>query len=303
MIGRCDMVFQDFMKMLHSIIGNKALYEFIVDLFDSSTDSVLSLSPDSVRNWFRSGNRNQSFMKYLDMDNFNDFKFNTFLKARSMGSWRALQTVFREANVGNPESLINFVTDNHDKFIESLEWQFKSILRIPIVLDSGLESLTLAIGADGNSAVEYVDISDALLTERLKDIKVHEKWIVVANFQLELLIMKRFPEIFNHGLRKGIRYSYFCSMEAVEGINAFEPELAKFTNNARIIPLPTDSPGEGISHVPKWGYSFYITDEPEGCRGYMYNKFHEMKEYRAFRMNTEEARDIIARLRKLSGDT
>lgn len=192
------------------LLENKALYEFTVELFNSSTDEILFLdsnkddldnSINTVKNWFRSGKRNQSYMKYLHIDNFNAVKFNTFLKARTMGSWRKLLSSFRTANVENPECLIDFVTDNHDKFLESVEWQFKAILRIPIVVDSDIDHLTLAINSD--------------------DGKV----------------------------------------------------------------------------IPKLGYNFYFTDEQDICRGYMYNKFHEMKSYKAFRINEDEAGEILAKLK------
>ena len=43
----------EFLKTLHGVIGNKALYEFTIELFDSLTDGALFLNVESVKNWFR----------------------------------------------------------------------------------------------------------------------------------------------------------------------------------------------------------------------------------------------------------
>ena len=297
------MGFNEFLKTLHGVIGNKALYEFTVELFDSSTDENLYLNVESVKNWFRNDKRNQSYIKSLHMGNFNAVKLNTFLKARTMGSWRKLQTSFRCVSVENPECLINFVTDNHDKFLESIEWQFKAILRIPIVVDSDIDTLTFAINADDGHKIEYVDISEALLVERRRDIKVYEKWSVLNDLQLEMLIIKRFPEILKHGVRKGIRYSYFLYGVSENHIDAFSLELSRFSNEFAIINLQCIPSYKSFIHIPKWGYCLYITDESDKFRGYMYNKFHEMKSYKAFHMNQEETYEVVSRLMQLSDMT
>lgn len=289
------MVFDGFMRTLHGVIGNKALYEFTVELFDSSTDESLFLTPDTAKNWF--SKRNQGYMKNLNVDNFNAIKFNTYLKARTMGAWRTLQSTFRSVNVDNPECLINFVTDNHDKFLESIEWQFKAILRIPIVVDSDIDNLTLAVNSDDGQIVEYVDISGSLFVERCKDIVIREKWIVLTELHLETLTLKHFPEIVRHGVGKGIEYKYFLCGVSADHVDAFKLEFFKFTREFEIVALPDNPSDRDFLHIPKWGYIFYFTDEQDKCRGYMFNKFHDMKAYNAFRMNEEDAGEIINRLR------
>ncbi|MCL2190319.1 MAG: hypothetical protein FWC16_14955 [Defluviitaleaceae bacterium] len=126
------MDFGIFIRTRHSVIGNKPLYDFTVEFFESSTYDTLYLNAESVKNWLRSNKRNRSYIKYLNANNFNVIEFNTFLKARTMGSWKTLQNTFHDLQKNNPECLIHFTTNNHDQFLESIEWQFKAILRIPI---------------------------------------------------------------------------------------------------------------------------------------------------------------------------
>ena len=297
------MDFDEFLKTLHGVIGNKALYEFTVELFDSSTDETLFLNVEIIKNWFRNDKRNQSYIKCLHMGNFNAVKLNTYLKARTMGSWRKLQTSFRCICVEYPECLIDLMTDNHDKFLESIEWQFRAILRIPIVVDSDIDTLTLAINTDDVQKIEYVDISDALLVERRRDIKVHEKWSVLNDLQLEMLIVKRFPEILRHGVNKGTKYNYFLRGISENHVDAFSLEFSRITNAFEIITLPSIPSDKASIHIPKWGYCFYFTDELDKCRGYMYNKFHEMKAYKAYRMNQDETEEVVARLQLLRNVT
>lgn len=127
------MEFDFFLKTIHEKIGNKSLYEFTLDFFDSAGDDDLYVTHDMIRNWF--SKRNQGYKKIFKDKEFNDIRFNTFLKARTYGTWRELQTYFNEVTQDKIETLIDFTTDNHDKFIESIEWQFRTILRVPIPVD------------------------------------------------------------------------------------------------------------------------------------------------------------------------
>ena len=128
-----------FISIIHGVIGlgAKSLHDFTMELFDNSTYEYLGLTHDMVRGWFRTNRNTHTYRKLINAETFSSIKFSTWLKGSTMGSWRKLQVAFFENQKDYNETLIDYDTDNHDIFIESLENQFKSILSIPIIIAKG----------------------------------------------------------------------------------------------------------------------------------------------------------------------
>lgn len=160
------MEFDVFIKIIYEVIGkgNKSLHKFTVDLFEAAGDSYVNV--DAVQNWFKSNKKNMSYKSRFNDRQFNDVRFNTFLKARTLGKWQTLQTAFNEEiNKSKIESVINCTTDNQDKFIESIEWQFKTILHVPIIIENDQDYVANA---------ENIELADIVLRK--------EKTKIAQNF-------------------------------------------------------------------------------------------------------------------------
>jgi hypothetical protein len=162
------MDFRVFIRKIHAVIRNKSLYEFTIDLFDEAADNNLYLTIDMVKNWFKSSKKYRSYEKIFNDQTFNDIRFNTFLKAITLGKWRTLQTTFNvEINKHKIESVIDCTTDNHDKFIESIEWQFKTILCIPVPIADNQEHIIKNVNPDENAIIyEQEHIKAAIKREK-----------------------------------------------------------------------------------------------------------------------------------------
>ena len=158
------MELKHFISLIYYTIafGTKSLYEFTIDFFDNSTyDFLEDLTLDKVKGWFRKVRNTHTYRRILNADSFSSIRFSTWLKSRTLGSWKKLQAVFCEVQNSNYDMLINHTTDNHDLFIESVENQFKVILGIPVHVD--IQDIE-AIPSTQNGIMDYK--TNSLLSEQ-----------------------------------------------------------------------------------------------------------------------------------------
>jgi len=304
-----DFIF--FVKKIHEIIGTGSRDRFTQELLESATDSPLGLSDTTIKNWFKTKNGNRSYMTVLNGKTFNDAKFETVLKSKTYTSWPRLQQAFLSAHENSDKCYIDFDTDNQDKFIESLKRQFKYILGIFDIEEKTWDRITVT-GQIENGISEYnvdllknnpalslhfqntqarIDVDETMRLEQSKVVKVQEKWVVLADLSIDLLLLNRYPEFVENGLAQGVKYAYFIYKQdnPVQEERLIQ-EFSKYRRDLPVVYLSKDPADDSYFYIPKGGYSFYFTVEGDVrvIRGYELHRFYGMDTYKSYRMHDED---------------
>ncbi|MCL2197835.1 MAG: hypothetical protein FWB80_02825 [Defluviitaleaceae bacterium] len=292
-------------KTMHKFIGVDSLYSFTIDIFNDAARIDLGLELDVVRNWFRTKNPTLSYRKLFNEKTFDTYKFRTELKRKTYGTWKALRDEFAQSKQCDVENLIAYNTDNHDEFIESIIYQFKSILRIPIIVDKPQNNIAIS-GNFAHSTPEYnpkltfdksrnlnglminIDINELIAFETNKTVHVNDKWVVTADLSLELLLFSLYPEMLWDNLSKGMHYTYYIyAQENKDNEGQLINEFLKYGYNVPIIYLSRTPKDINYFVIPRWGYFFYFASENKECstmRGYEIHRFYESSINKTYRM-------------------
>ena len=134
------MKFHTFVKTLHSVLGslddllnNQPQHEFLASLLEIAAEGEIEVDSENAKNWLRADRRDHGYKRIFSCTKFSDAKFSTRLKAKTMNVWTSLQSQFEPICARYNQVVIDCHTNNHDKFIESLEWQLKIFLGLSFV--------------------------------------------------------------------------------------------------------------------------------------------------------------------------
>ena len=177
------MKFKDFMTIMYDELGKglKSKNVFTIDFFNWAAlenEYILDeeYDEDKVKNWYRTDGR-RSYMKVFIGKTFNATRFNTELKARTLTSWKMLQNAFLESATSKTGCIIDCKTENHDIFLQSIEWQFKTILGIPIIINCQTENGTYSddksdemLDYNSSKLNEYGELNPVDIPSHLKDL-------------------------------------------------------------------------------------------------------------------------------------
>lgn len=305
-----------FSIILHEKIGNESLHEFVIALFDSASTEELYLTIDTVKGWFRTEKPTKSYLKQLK-GKFNEARFRVFIKSRTLLNWEELMNDFMAINKGKETGVINFNSKNHDEFIECLEWQFKSILRIPIVTEYESDTLRIASNVEPvenefhsdlkidnmiNTSTFLINFDEILKIERNRGIKIIEKWIVVSDLTIERLIISRNIDVMYRNLSMGMRLTLFLINDETQSeVNNILTLFEGYSYNIKIIELSKNPSDLNYFFVPKLGYTFYFINDFEKISpcGFEYHRFYGMSHYKAYRMHEKEVERRVYGLKKI----
>jgi len=306
-----------FATTLYNRIGRETLHEFVIELFESASNNELYLTIDTVKGWFRSERPTKSFLKQL-RGGFNEARFHAFLKSRTLGIWKELMNDFVELTSETDYSAIDFISYNHDVFIDNLEWQFKTILRLPIITEYEPDYLTISVNIDGDflgyhpsmrsdSSIRtqfslLINIDETLNIERSPEFTIHEKWVVATDLSVEQLLTNRFLDDVHMNLRKGMRLCYFTyENERHDEIQDLTTKFTGYLHNIKAVSLSREPSNINFFHIPKLGYIFYFAEVHGEISifGYEFHKFHGTSHYKAFRMHDDIVDEVTFALRKI----
>jgi len=308
------MIFHTYIKTLHSKIcsldetmENQRQHEFLASLLEIAAEGDIEVDLDNAKNWLRTDRNDRGYRKFFIHNKFADAKFSTRIKSKTMTNWVELQQAFKELHIDGAQSIINYYTNNHDKFVESIEWQLKIFLGLSFIVKDDAGRIKMFANFEDvlpefnpkvfeQNSVTEVDIYEIVRLRSSKKMLFKQIWIVSTNLFAEIVLLNYFPEIISNCVMQNISYVYFTyNQKDTVYEKLLKNQFLKYGTTVQVVYLSQKPSNKDYFCVPRHGYLFCFLEghESESAYGYGFHQLYAMDSYEAYRMHND---DVLRRL-------